>query len=57
MDVLPYFDFDVEKVTEYAKMRNPNIDVLFVSAKTGEGMDAVAEWILGQSKVWNHEKP
>ena len=45
MDVLPYFDFDKEKVVEYAKMRNPKIDIIFISAKTGEGVAEVAEWI------------
>ena len=33
MDVIEYFDFDIQKVTEYAKMRNPKIDILFISAK------------------------
>ncbi len=52
-DVLPYFDFDCEKVVEYAKMRNPQIDVLFISAKTGEGVDKVANWLLDKVKEWN----
>lgn len=52
MDVLPYFDFNVDKVVEYAKMRNPGIDILFVSAKTGEGMDELAEWIEKQVREW-----
>lgn len=52
VDVLPYFDFDREKVVEYAKMRNPDIDILFVSAKTGEGMDALADWLIRHTKEW-----
>ena len=48
IDVEPYFDFDREKVAEYAKMRNPNIHILFISAKTGEGIPELAEWILRQ---------
>ena len=44
-DVLPYFDFDREKVIEYAKRRNPEIEILFASAKTGEGVREVADWI------------
>lgn len=52
MDVLPYFDFDVEKVVEYAKMRNPGIDILFVSAKTGEGIDLLADWMMEEIKKW-----
>ena len=39
IDVLPYFDFDTEKVVEYAKSRNPNIDVVFISAKNNLGID------------------
>lgn len=52
MDVLPYFDFDKEKVVEYAKMRNPKIDIISISAKTGEGVAEVAEWILKNTKEW-----
>ena len=44
-DVLPYFDFDVKKVEEYAKMRNPDIKLFFISAKTGEGIVELAEFI------------
>lgn len=44
-DVLPYFDFDTEKVAKYAKMRNPNIKLFFISAKTGEGVAELAEYI------------
>lgn len=51
-DVLPYFDFDCDKLVEYAKMRNPNIDILFVSAKTGDGIPAVASWISEQIGQW-----
>ena len=47
-DVLPYFDFDCEKVEEYAKKRNPGIDILFASAKTGEGISGIAGWIRKQ---------
>ena len=53
VDVMPYFDFDAEKVVEYAKMRNPGIEILFVSAKTGEGVDAVADWIEENTRAWN----
>ena len=40
IDVLPYFDFDMEKVVEYARMRNPKLEIFPISAKTGEGVDA-----------------
>lgn len=43
IDVMQYFDFDKEKVVEYAKMRNPDIDIIFISAKTGEGVAELAD--------------
>ena len=52
-DVMPYFDFDPDKATQYAKMRNPDIEIRFVSAKTGEGVDAVADWIERNTRDWN----
>ena len=51
-DVLPYFDFDRQKVEKYAKMRNPDIDILYISAKTGEGIGELADWIVSQVKEW-----
>ena len=51
-DVLPYFDFDIEKVKEYALMRNPNLKIFLISAKTGEGMDEVASWLEEEVKDW-----
>ena len=51
-DVLPYFDFDMEKVIEYAHRRNPRLEVFPVSAKTGEGMDAWCDWLRKQVKDW-----
>ena len=53
IDVADYFDFDMDKVVEYAKMRNPDIDILFISAKTGEGIPALAQWIIDSVKEWN----
>ena len=53
IDVLEYFDFDCEKVVEYAKRRNPQIDVIFISARTGEGIGDLARWIQTQVETWN----
>ena len=50
IDVLPYFDFDIEKVKEYALMRNPNLKIFLISAKTGEGMDEVASFLEEEVK-------
>ena len=52
IDVLPYFDFDIEKVKEYALMRNRNLKIFLVSAKTGEGMDEVSSWLEEEVKEW-----
>ena len=52
IDVLPYFDFDLEKLTEYAHRRNPTLEILPVSAKTGEGMEAWIDWLRFQVKSW-----
>ena len=52
IDVLPYVDFDIEKVKEYALMRNPNLKIFLISAKTGEGMDEVASWLEEEVKEW-----
>ena len=52
IDVLPYFDFDMEKVVEYARMRNPKLEIFPISAKTGEGVDAWCEWLCGQVADW-----
>ena len=52
MDVLPYFDFDLEKCKEYIHMRNPKATVIPICAKTGEGVDAFAEWLLKEVALW-----
>lgn len=52
IDVLPYFDFDLEKVREYAHMRNPRLQIFPVSAKTGEGMSAWTDWLRTQVEAW-----
>lgn len=52
IDVMEYFDFDREKVIAYAKERNPDIDIIFISAKTGEGVSELADWILDNVKKW-----
>ena len=52
-DVMDYFDFDKEKVEEYARMRNPEIEIIYISAKTGEGIPALADWIIKNVNDWN----
>ena len=44
-DVLPYFDFDLEKVKEYALKRNPKLKIFPISARTGEGLEAWLDYL------------
>jgi hydrogenase nickel incorporation protein HypB len=54
-DVLPYFDFDMEKCKEYIHMRNPQAQVIPISAKTGENVDAFANWLLNEVHKWQNK--
>ena len=53
IDAMPVFDFDTEKVERYAKLRNPKIKIFYISAKTGEGVAALAEEIVSRVAAWN----
>nr|WP_314631895.1 hydrogenase nickel incorporation protein HypB [uncultured Mogibacterium sp.] len=53
VDVLPYFDFDMEKLMEYASRRNPSIKIFPVSAKTGEGFEELETWLKSEVGIWN----
>ena len=55
MDVQPYFDFDLEKCREYIRMRNPKARVIPISAKTGEGVEQFAEWLLEAVNNWKKQ--
>ena len=55
MDVLPYFDFDIDKCKEFIHMRNPKAQVIPISAKTGEGVDAFARWLLEKVQDWKKQ--
>ena len=48
MDVLPYFDFDLERCKENIRLRNPKAQVIPICAKTGEGVEAFADWLLAE---------
>ena len=52
MDVAPYFDFDLEQCKEYIRMRTPGAKVIPICAKTGEGVEAFAQWILDEVTAW-----
>ncbi|WP_346879971.1 hydrogenase nickel incorporation protein HypB [Clostridium sp. UBA3061] len=53
IDAIDYFDFDLEAVKERVKKLNPNIKVIPISARTGEGIDDWANWIRNEVKDWN----
>jgi hydrogenase nickel incorporation protein HypB len=48
-DLLPHVDFDVARCIEYARRVNPGIEVLLVSAKSGQGIDAWIDWLLADA--------
>ena len=52
IDVLPYFDFDLEQCREYIHMRNPRARVIPICAKTGEGVAEWADWLRGEVEAW-----
>ena len=53
IDALPVFDFDKEKAERFAKHRNPDIKIFYISARTGEGVEALAEEIISRVQTWN----
>jgi hydrogenase nickel incorporation protein HypB len=55
VDVLPYFDFNMDKCKEYIHMRNPEARVIPISAKTGEGVEAFAGWLLERVLSWEQQ--
>ena len=52
IDVLPYFDFDMEACKEYIKMRNPKAKIIPICARTGEGINEWTEWLKEQVSLW-----
>ena len=54
IDVLPFFDFDLEKCREYILRRNPKARIFPLCAKTGEGVEAFADWLYGEVLSWKN---
>ena len=54
IDVLPYFDFDLEKCREHILRRNPKARIFPLCAKTGEGVEAFADWLYGEVLSWKN---
>ncbi len=55
IDAMDYFDFDLEAVKEYATKLNPNIKIIPISAKTGEGIDKWTNWIRTEVSSWKEK--
>lgn len=52
IDVIEHFDFDLEACKERVKKLNPNIKIIPISARTGEGIGEFADWIRSEVKDW-----
>ncbi|HHX62126.1 MAG TPA: hydrogenase nickel incorporation protein HypB [Epulopiscium sp.] len=55
IDAIDFFDFDIEAVTQRVKKINPDITVIPISAKTGQGIDLWIDWLRVQIKDWNEK--
>ena len=53
-DVMPYFDFDLERCKSYIHQRNSKAQVIPICAKTGEGVDAFVQWLLTEVNAWKN---
>ncbi len=52
IDVLPYFDFDLDRCSANIKMRNPKAEIIPICAKTGEGMNLWVKWLDQEISAW-----
>lgn len=52
IDVMPYFDFDMEKLREYVGNLNKNVKIFPISAKTGEGVKDWTDWLYREVEKW-----
>jgi hydrogenase nickel incorporation protein HypB len=53
IDTKCVFDFDDDAVVERIKKLNPNAEIFFISAKTGEGIKAWTNWLRNEINTWN----
>lgn len=56
IDVLPYFDFDIEACKERATKLNPNMKIIPISARTGEGIQEWTDWLRTETTAWNTQQ-
>ncbi|MBN2849091.1 MAG: hydrogenase accessory protein HypB, partial [Erysipelotrichaceae bacterium] len=55
IDVMSVFDFDLEVCKERVLKLNPNIKIIPISARTGEGVDEFAQWLRDEVKKWKEQ--
>ena len=53
IDVMPYFDFDLEACKKYVRRLNPNMKIIPISARNGDGIAEWADWLRTEIKAWN----
>ena len=53
IDVLPYFDFDLEECKKRVLKLNPDMKIIPISARTGECMDEWIDWLKEETSSWN----
>jgi len=54
-DVMPYFDFSLERCKKYIHERNPKAQVIPICAKTGDGVDAFVQWLKDEVNNWKQK--
>lgn len=54
IDTQEYFDFDLEVLKERVWKLNPDVEIIPISAKTGQGIEQVADWLRREVKVWKY---
>ena len=52
IDALPVFDFDKERLERDARKLNPDIKIFYISAKTGEGIEDLASYLIEKVREW-----
>lgn len=53
-DVLPYFDFDLSRCTENIHKRNPKARIIPICARSGEGVEEFADWLVKEVNDWKN---
>lgn len=54
IDVLPYFDFDMERCRKNILKRNPKARIIPICARTGEGVEEFADWLIKEVTDWKN---